>query len=55
METRETEYVEEKINHVFSSFNCAAKDNPANQCILKDLGDEKIRLIYAHKNNTLPD
>ena len=47
--------VNEKLDHFFNNFKCAAKVNLAFGFILKNIEDGGFRYFYAHENNTLLD
>ena len=54
VETLNETIVNEKLDHFFNNFNCAAKVILAFGFILKIIEDGGFRYFYAHKNNTLP-
>ena len=55
VETLYETIVNEKLDHFFNNFKCAAKVNLAFGFILKNIEDGGLKYFYAHKNKTLLD
>ena len=55
VETLNKTIVNEKLDHFFKNWNCAAKVNLAFGFLLKNIEDGGFRCFYAHDNNTLLD
>ena len=54
-ETLNETIVNEKLDHFFNNFKCAAEVNPAFGFILKNMQDGGFRYLYAHEYITLLD
>ena len=48
-------FVNEKLDHYFNNFECAASANLAFGFILKNIEEVGFRYLYAHENKTLLD